>query len=200
MEQNNDQQKLIKKFNLFIEEANNFYFPNWNEIPEIGLYMDQVISLMEHYLQHIVFEDGFKLLTPSMINNYVKLNIIPAPEKKKYYRTHIAYLIIICSLKQVIPISRIKEFIEVKLQSNSIEEIYGSYINLFKNVIISQTKNAMQFNKNQSNAELLDTAIFSAIVASTNRYITEFIFYDQLPNYNIDKKIKEEKKKNKKEI
>ena len=196
MEENNNI-KLTKKFKIFVEDTNNFKFPIWNEIPEIGLYMDQVISLMEQYLHHIIFEDEFKLLTPSMINNYVKLNIIPAPEKKKYYRPHIAYLIIICSLKQVIPISRIKEFIEIKRNEQPLEDIYNNYINLFKKVIHLQANNALIFNKNQTNSDLIDTAISTAIIASTNRYITEFIFHDQLPYENIDKKIKEEKKKNK---
>lgn len=197
MDLKNSNQELTKKFKSFVENTNNFNFPTWNEIPEIGLYMDQVISLMEQYLHYIIFEDEFKLLTSSMINNYVKLNIIPAPEKKKYYKTHIAYLIIICSLKQVIPISRIKEFIGLKLKEQSLESFYNDYIHLFKNVIHSQANNALIFTKNQTNSDLIDTAISTAIIASTNRYITEFIFHDQLPNDNIDKKIKEEKKKNK---
>ena len=200
MEPKNSNIELTKKFKLFVEDTDNFSFPAWNEIPEIGLYMDQVISLMEQYLHHIVFEEDFKLLTPSMINNYVKLDIIPAPEKKKYYRTHIAYLIMICSLKQVIPISRIKEFIELKKETQSLEEIYNNYIKLFKKVIHLQANNALIFNNNKTNADLIDTAISTAIIASTNRYITEFILHDQLPNNSIDKKIKEEKKKNKKEI
>ena len=200
MKTDNSNQELIEKFKKFVKDTDNFHFPQWNEIPEIGLYMDQVISLMEQYLQNIIFEDEFKLITSSMINNYVKLNIIPAPEKKKYYRVHIAYLIIICSLKQVIPISRIKEFIEVKIQTNSIEDIYTNYIDLFKHVISTQANNALLFNKNQTNLDLIDTAISAAIIASTNRYITEFILHDQLPNDTIGKKIKEEKKKSKKEI
>ena len=197
MKTDNSNQELIEKFKKFVKDTDNFHFPQWNEIPEIGLYMDQVISLMEQYLHHIIFEDEFKLLTPSMINNYVKLNIIPAPEKKKYYRPHIAYLIIICSLKQVIPISRIKEFIEIKRNEQPLEDIYNNYINLFKKVIHLQANTALIFNKNQTNSDLIDTAISTAIIASTNRYITEFIFHDQLPYENIDKKIKEEKKKNK---
>ena len=78
--------------------------PLWNELPELDLYMDQIIVLMEKYLGSSQ-ED--KLITPSMINNYVKLGIIPRPTKKKYSKTHIAYLIIICSLKQVMPIADI---------------------------------------------------------------------------------------------
>ena len=59
--------------------------PHWEDLPEIDLYMDQVIALMEKYLSDLTTQDDSKLITPSMINNYVKLNIIPAPTKKKIF-------------------------------------------------------------------------------------------------------------------
>ena len=62
--------------------------PYWDELPEIDLYMDQVIVLMEKYLSwYIGYDSENKIITPSMINNYVKLGIIPAPIKKKYSKT-----------------------------------------------------------------------------------------------------------------
>lgn len=102
--------------------------PLWDELPEIDLYMDQIIVLMEKYLGTTA-ED--KLITPSMINNYVKLGIVPAPTKKKYSKIHIAYLIIICSLKQVIPIPDIKILIDEKLKDSSIEQLLNEYSNLY---------------------------------------------------------------------
>ena len=73
------------------------------DIPNIDLYMDQVMVLMERYLA--LFSDGKdKLITPSMINNYVKLGLIPPPVKKKYSREHLARLMTICMLKQIMPI------------------------------------------------------------------------------------------------
>lgn len=41
-----------------------------------------------------------QIITAAAINNYVRTKVMPGPNKKKYYRIHIAYLIIICSLKQ----------------------------------------------------------------------------------------------------
>ena len=72
--------------------------PHWNELPDIDLYVDQVISLMNKYFSFF-YEKGVVIINHSMINNYVKLGIIPAPKKKKYSRVHLAYLIIICALK-----------------------------------------------------------------------------------------------------
>ena len=57
--------------------------PHWDALPDLDLYMDQVIAFMEKYLS--LFGDSRdKLITPSMINNYVKLGVLPPPVKKKY--------------------------------------------------------------------------------------------------------------------
>jgi DNA-binding transcriptional MerR regulator len=112
-----------------------------------------------------------------MINNYVKLNIIPPPTKKKYSREHIAYLLIICSLKQVMPIPKIKEVIDLKLKTMSIEELLNSYSELYKKTFDDTfviTENF--FNENKKNKDsLLDTALFLAIFSSNSRYISESI-------------------------
>ena len=75
----------------------------WDSLPELDLYMDQVIVFMEKRLA--LFGDGRdKLVTPSMINNYVKLGLIPPPVKKKYSREHLSRLTAICILKSLLPI------------------------------------------------------------------------------------------------
>ena len=63
------------------EILNTRKIPKWNELPELDLYMDQVIVLME---KHLNASKKDKLITPSMINNYVKLGIVPPPIKKQY--------------------------------------------------------------------------------------------------------------------
>ena len=104
--------------------------PYWDELPEIDLYMDQVVALMEKYMSFHKTDENSKIITNSMINNYVKLGIMPAPIKKRYSREHIAYLIIICSLKQALPIADIKNLIETRFfRTNKITE---EKINIFK--------------------------------------------------------------------
>ena len=44
-----------------------------------------------------------------MINNYVKLKLIPKPDKKKYGREHLAYLVAITILKQVLTIPEVRD-------------------------------------------------------------------------------------------
>ena len=84
-----------------IEKIIKHHLPRWNELPEIDLYLDQVVNYLEKYLGILSSNDDDKIITKTMINNYVKQGIMPAPEKKKYGKTHIAYLMVICILKQV---------------------------------------------------------------------------------------------------
>ena len=142
--------------------------PLWNELPELDLYMDQIIVLMEKYLGSNP-ED--KLITPSMINNYVKLGIIPPPIKKKYSKTHIAYLIIICSLKQVMPIADIKILIEEKLEKISIEELLNEYSKLHKET----TDKIIELSDSYSSKNSISSAMYLAISSSICRYSADLM-------------------------
>lgn len=70
-----------KNFLSKIKSFKDFNMPRWDDLPEIDLYMDQVISVTDKLLSSLSVEDT-PILTPSMINNYVKNRIIPPPVKK----------------------------------------------------------------------------------------------------------------------
>ena len=74
--------------------------PRWEELPDLELYMDQVLALTERYL-------GAGQITASMVNNYVKLGVVPPPVKKRYSRAHLARLLEVCALKASLPIESI---------------------------------------------------------------------------------------------
>jgi hypothetical protein len=80
----------------------NHRFRRWDQLPDIELYMDQVIGFLEKELRPVLRDN--KLITPSMINNYVKLGVIPRPSHKRYGREHLALLVMTCVLKQVVPL------------------------------------------------------------------------------------------------
>ena len=73
----------------------------WHELPDIALYMDQIIAYMPRQL--IRFDDR-EALTSAMVNNYIKDGMLPRAEGKRYNRTHLAYLTAICALKQVLSV------------------------------------------------------------------------------------------------
>ncbi len=128
---------LEQRYTLICEKLANHKLPRWNSFPDIELYMDQVVAVMEKALElyNKAGEEESKLITPSIINNYVKLKIIPAPNKKKYSREHLAYLVMICILKQTLPISSIVKIIESNLESKAISELYNEFCNIYENVI-----------------------------------------------------------------
>ena len=103
------------------------HIPRWNELPEIDLYLDQVVNYIEKYLGQYTVNKEDKIITKTMINNYVKLGIMPAPEKKKYSRAHIAYLIVICVLKQVYSISDIGKLISLTIQYFELSKAYNRF-------------------------------------------------------------------------
>ena len=73
----------------------------WEALPDIGLYMDQLISYMPRQL--IRYGEG-ESLTSAMVNNYIKDGAMPRAEGKRYSRTHLAYLTALCALKQVLSV------------------------------------------------------------------------------------------------
>ena len=128
---------LEQKYSQICEKLAAHKLPRWENFPDIDLYMDQVVAVMEKALE-LYNKDGLeesKLITPSIINNYVKLKIIPAPNKKKYNREHLAYLVMICILKQTLPISSIVKIIESNLENKTINELYEVFCNIYENVI-----------------------------------------------------------------
>ena len=83
------------------------------EIPDIGLYMDQVTTFMDTHLKNTTREPATdKILTKTMINNYAKNNLLPPPSKKKYSRDHVLLLIFIYYYKGILSISDIQELLQ----------------------------------------------------------------------------------------
>ncbi len=87
-----------------IEKLLKFQNPEENTIPNISLYMDQLQEYFETTLGDLKRQDEDTVLTKTMINNYVKSNLIKAPERKKYDKETIGDLIVIYHLKKAFSI------------------------------------------------------------------------------------------------
>lgn len=105
--------------------------PRWETLPDLELYMDQVLNLVDRYLGTYPGFDR-KGLTASMVNNYVKLGVLPPPQRKRYSRVHVAFLLVICVLKTVLPIAAIKDLIAGALAQARPEEFYNAFCELFE--------------------------------------------------------------------
>jgi len=123
-----DKELVIEKLRRWEKYLRSFRLPLWNEIPDLGLYMDQVISLLTQYLDYLPPEIKDKqVITASTINNYVRVKVMPEPRKKKYYRVHIAYLIMICTLKQSLNIATVQKLIPFGIPEEQVAFIYNAY-------------------------------------------------------------------------
>lgn len=123
-----DKQLVAGKLRRWERYLNRFRLPAWEEIPDIGLYMEQVVTLLREYLDYLPPElKEEEAVTAAAINNYVRTRVMPGPQKKRYYRVHLAYLIVICTLKQGLSISLVQKLLPVGLQPEEVRRIYNRY-------------------------------------------------------------------------
>lgn len=122
-------EKMIAVLGETEEKLKAYSLPLWEALPDLELYMDQVISLLKKYMAiyHETIGDE-KSITASMINNYVKLGIMPAPVKKKYSKIHMAYLLVICTLKPTLDMATIQKIMPTGISEEEAVCIYNSFV------------------------------------------------------------------------
>ena len=100
--------------------------PRWEQLPQIALYMDQVLLVLGTILEPISTEES-PMVTATMINNYVKMKLTPPPEKKKYSREHLAWFLMICLLKKVLSMQEIAAVKQRLLVSMDMQAAYNRF-------------------------------------------------------------------------
>ena len=104
-----------------------FSYPKWEDIPNIDLYLDQVLLYVNQVCAP-VSPDKDKGLTASMVNNYVKHGYLTKPDKKKYQRKQIARLIAITTLKSVFSIQEIAQTLNTLQTQASSDQLYDAFV------------------------------------------------------------------------
>ena len=104
-----------------------FSYPKWEDIPNIDLYLDQVLLYVNQVCAPIS-PDKDKGLTASMVNNYVKHGYLTKPDKKKYQRRQIARLIAITTLKSVFSIQEIAQTLNTLQTQASSDQLYDAFV------------------------------------------------------------------------
>lgn len=98
---------------------------SWEELPDLALYMDQIISYMPRQLIH--FDDG-EALTSAMVNNYIKDGLVPRAEGKRYGPVHLGYLTAVCALKKVLSVRDVGALLAAGQETGkNSEELYGYF-------------------------------------------------------------------------
>ena len=145
-----------------------FHLPRWDELPEIELYMDQVVATLEKKLEIFAQTDDQKIITSTMINNYVKQKVVKPPVKKRYGRLQISYLFVVCILKRVMNISDICESIEVMLKEYHSYQIYDIFCDELENALHAVFAGRAKSSTADENTPLEIVAIRAAVTAVAN--------------------------------
>ena len=106
--------------NRMAEPIRGFRLPRYNEIPTVGLYLEQTIKFINAHLAPL----GCMELTGSMISNYVKKGLIPAPVKKQYFPEQISYLFFVAVAKNLMTMEHIDLLISVQRNSYTLPVAY----------------------------------------------------------------------------
>lgn len=96
----------------------------WDALPDLALYMDQIISYMPRQL---IRYDESENLTSAMVNNYIKDGLLPRADGKRYGQTHLAYLTAICALKQVLSVKEMKTLLQSDTLGREPEQVYDYF-------------------------------------------------------------------------
>lgn len=104
-----------------------YSYPQWKELPELDLYLDQVLLYVNQIASFSPSQND-KGLTAAMINNYVKHGHIDKPVKKKYSRKQLARLIVITSLKNVFAIQEISQTLEILTANHQSQTSYNHFV------------------------------------------------------------------------
>lgn len=119
---------MIDELKDWLARSAEFKQSEWDKLPDIGLYMDQVQTYLDRQLVLYSKDDKEKLLTSSMINNYIKDGLLPRAKAKKYSSSHVALLIMIATLKQVLSIQDLKRLLKNLKNSEQIRQMYEQYL------------------------------------------------------------------------
>jgi len=109
----------------------NFRMPRYHEIPDVGLYLEQITKYINDSLAPIMQAE----MTGSMISNYVKKGLIASPVKKQYSREQIAYLMYIAAVKSVLPMEDIRLMVGVQQKTYTSEVAYNYFCEELENVL-----------------------------------------------------------------
>lgn len=120
--------EMVKK--EISESIREFRLPGYDEIPDVGLYLEQTVKYISQFLEPL--EMG---LTGSMISNYVKKKLVRNPVRKQYDREQIAYLIFIGIVKSVLSMEDIRTLIRLQQETYPGRVAYDYFCLELENVL-----------------------------------------------------------------
>lgn len=113
------------------EKIRSFRLPKYEEIPDVGLYLEQACRYVADFLTPL----ESVTITTSMISNYVKQGLIQKPVKKLYYRSHIAYITFVAVAKTVLSLEDLQLFIAIQKRTYDEQTAYDYFREELENIL-----------------------------------------------------------------
>ena len=152
-----------------------FRLPRYAQIPDIGLYLEQVVRYINARLAPL----GEPELTGSMVSNYVKQKLVPAPQKKLYTAEHLARLLFIAVVKPVVPLEGLRLMFSIQEECYPLQTAYDYFCDEFENMLgaafgIAPAREGL--GETESDAKDLLRSTISATVNKVclDRYLEEY--------------------------
>ena len=158
----------LTEFKRWENGISRMHFPKWEELPSLGLYVDQVAAVINEYLTSL----GMEPLTKSMINNYVKKKTIQAPIRKKYAVNQIVDLLLIGFFKNTFTINDIRQGILQITAKDYPKQAYDWFVEVL-NARLRNEPIPANPNFTPSNEQLLVLGIDAVLAGLTARYLLE---------------------------
>lgn len=109
----------------YLEKIFEFSCPYWEDLPNEGIMSRELVEYINKTLGPIFLDKV--VITPTMVQNYSKWNLLPEINGRKYYRSHIAILIVISIYKNVLDINEVRAGIDLELKLMSLNDSYDVF-------------------------------------------------------------------------
>lgn len=164
----------------WLDQIDNLTLPDYDKLPDIDLYMEQLLTYLEREASVLQKNSNDKQITSCMINNYVKHKIIKAPNAKKYSREQLSLLNELIYLKQVLSLPEIKQILDVEYKDSEYKVEYNKYLDVNNksfDEVIKETKNSLKSCKENDEKDLTDLALRLAAKANAYATVSKRILY-----------------------
>jgi len=154
---------------LFVESLRDFRLPRFQEIPNVGLYLEQASKYISEYLSPL----GEFTLTPSMISNYVKKGLIANPARRQYSREQIAYLFFISLNKSILSLDALAEFFALQKRTHGVQQAYDRFCGEFEKVLRFTFEVDDVMDGQEEETTLEKRLLYTSVVASVQKIYLE---------------------------
>jgi hypothetical protein len=164
-----------------LRELSGMTYIKPGDIPEIDLYMDQVLTFMDAHLKDVKRHEDDKTLTKTMINNYTKNKLLPPPDKKKYSSDHLYLLAFIYYFKNQLSISDIQTLLKPLTEEFFHTEGTTSLADIYREVYQLQKEQLSNISRDVISQYKKSTDTFTGVSDDRQReYLQMFAFITML--------------------